>query len=302
MRYQGVIAGAVVCAAVSAAQAAYINDWNLIVRNNLNTGNHVDGSALIGGNLTGGASVFALHTVSAPNGDGLAVAGNITSSNVQVNNAGNLRISGSVMTTLNLNGGSQINDAGVSSMVTSAFNEANAISTYFAGLSPNGTLDGAGNMNASPANISGQQVAVYNINQSQVNALGQLNLNFGSADTVIINFNPGPGGIADLIAPPNIIGGFSQANSARILWNFGPATTSLLIGNSFNGAILAPNADLQLISGGINGSVIVDSVSVQDAEIRQNLYTGIIPAPGAGAMGLLAAGIAAGRRRRMPAV
>lgn len=300
MRYSGMAVGAVL-AAGTVAQAGYINEWNLIVRNDLFTTSETDASALIGGSLMG-TSNFATHFVSASNGDGLAVGGNIGAGiNAQINNGGNLRIAGSVLGTANLNGGgSQINDPGVSSMITGAFNEANALSAYFAGLTANGTVDGGGNMNAVPANIGGDLVAVYTLNQTQVNSLGQLNLNFGAADTVIINFVPGPGGVADLIAPPNIIGGFSQANSSNILWNF-PGTTSLLVNNSFNGAVLAPDADLQLTGGGINGSVIVDSVSVMNAEIRQNLYTGHIPAPGGAAAALLGIGLASARRRRIPA-
>ena len=68
--------------------------------------------------------------------------------------------------------------------------------------------------------------------------------------------------------------------------------------NSFNGAALAPFADLQLTGGGMNGSVVVDNVSVMNAEIRNFNYTGFVPAPGAGALIALGLCLAGSRRRR----
>jgi choice-of-anchor A domain-containing protein len=102
----------------------------------------------------------------------------------------------------------------------------------------------------------------------------------------------------DLVAPPNIIGGFNQANSSRILWNM-PDATSLLVNNSFNGAVLAPYANLNLSGGGMNGSVAVNNISAQNAEIRNSVYTGFyqIPAPGAASL-LGIAGFVTLRRRR----
>jgi len=294
-----VVLGAVGALCVGAgAGGSILSDWNLIVANNLNTTSETDGSALIGGSVLG-TSNYSTHSVTASNGDGLAVGGNIGAGiNIQINNGGNLRISGSVLGAVNYNGGGGlINDPGVPAMVSAAMAEAQSISAYLSTLTPNGSVDGAGNMNAVPTLLDGQLVAVYSITQAQFNVLGQLNLNFGAAQSVIINFIHSGNGIADLIAPPNIIGGFNQANSSKILWNFGDAT-SLLVNNSFNGAALAPFADLQLTGGGMNGSVVVDNVSVMNAEIRDFNYTGFLPAPGAGALLALGLGFAGTRRRR----
>ena len=279
------------------ASASLLTQWNLIARNGVNSSSEVDGSALIGGDLTGPSSNYAVQGVTASNGTGLAVGGNITSTNIQVNNAGDLRVSGTVFGNANLNGGgSQIADPTIPALVSAAFAEANAASTFFSSLTTNGTLDSAGNMNASPATISGQSIAVYSISQSQIQSLGQLNLNLGSADTVVINFTPDTSGNANFAAPPNIIGGFNQNNASRIVWNI-PAATSVIVNNSFNGALLAPSADLQLLGGGINGTVVVDSVSAQNAEIRRFTYAGAIPAPATACL-MGAVGLAAVRRRR----
>lgn len=287
-------------AVAATAAAGPMSEWNLIVRNNLVTTSEVDGSALIGGNLTG-TSNYAVQGVTATNGDGLAIAGDIGAGiNVQINDGGNLRIGGTAFGAVNLNGGGVvINDAGVSGMVSSAFAQMSAASAYLSSLPANGSLSGAGALTASPAMIGGQLVAVYNLMQSDFDGLGQLTLAIGAADSVIINVMADMNGEIDLIAPPNILSDFSQANSSRILWNFFDADI-VNINNSFSGALLAPGADLRLSGGGINGSVVVDNISQMDAEIRRFNYTGFIPAPGAAATMLLG-GLVAARRRRTAA-
>ena len=195
---------------------------------------------------------------------------------IQVNNGGNLRLGGSLSGMANLNsGGSQINDNGVSSMVTNAINQVVAMQASLSSLAANGTIDGAGNMNATPTNMGGANVAVYSFNISAIQSFGQLNLNMGSADTVILNVTSNSG-VINLVAPPNLIGDFHRANSSRILWNFVDAT-EITVNNTFNGALIAPDADLRILGGGVNGSVVVNSISQQDAEIRRHTYTGWLP-------------------------
>ncbi len=75
--------------------------------------------------------------------------------------------------------------------------------------------------------------------------------------------------------------------------------SSVLVNNSFRGALVAPNAALQVLGGGIDGSVAVDRITAQNAEIRSSVYTGYIPAPGAASLCVLAGAVAA-RRRREP--
>ena len=275
------------------ASASVLSDWNLIARHNVQSSSEVDGSALIGGNLNG-ASNYATQGVTAPGNIGLMVGGSISNGPISVNNGGNFRFGGSVLTTVNMNGGNQAADATIGARVTAAFNEVGVISSYLAGLTANGTLDGAGNMNAIPTLLGGQRVAVYNITPASWAGLGQMNLNFGTADSVIINVLSG--GSINFVAPPNLIGGFDQANSSRILWNM-PSATAVSVNNTFNGALIAPGADLHVIGGAINGSVVVDRISAQDAEIRRSNYTGFVPAPGAAGV-LVMAGVLAGRRRR----
>jgi choice-of-anchor A domain-containing protein len=293
-----IVSSVAVAVASSAAIAAptLFGGYNVVVRNNVNSTSEVDGSALIGGNLSG-ASNYAVQGVTALNGAGLSVGGTISNGPISINNGGNLRFGGAVNTIVNRNGGgSATSVTTISSEVSAAFAQATSVSNFLAALSPNGTLDGAGNMNASPVLLDGQRIAVYNLSPSMWAGLGQLNLNFGSADSVIINVVTAPGATVNFSAPPNFVGGLNQANSSRILWNI-PNAGTININNNFNGALIAPNANLNLLGGGLNGTVIVNSIPNQAAEIRRSVYTGYIPTPTAAAV-LALAGLTAARRRR----
>ena len=289
--------GAAIAIAATTATADVFQDWNLVVRNDLNITSEIDGSTMVGGNISG-TSNYAVQAVTAASGEGLVVGGNIAAgTNVQINNAGNLRIAGSVNGTANLNGGgSQLNDPSAATMVNNAMTAAENLSSFFSTFAATGTIDGAGNMSsAAHTSIDAQNVAFYTLNQSSINGLGQLNLNFGAADTVVINIDgSASAGTINLTAPPNIIGGFNQANSSRIVWNF-VNTTEVIINNSFNGMILATNAHLDLNGGGVNGSVFVNSADL-DAEIRLNTYQGALPTPGS--LALLSLGLLAANRRQ----
>lgn len=296
MRATAAIAAVIVPAALAAAGP--YSEWNLIVRNDIQLStSEVDGSTLIGGSVLGGTSNYAVQGVTASNGTGLAVGGSVApGATVNINNSGDYRYAGTPGGTVNLNGGNAITDNTVAATAASYIAQAQADSAYLASLASTGSVDGAGNMNASTVTLDGQEVAVYTITQAQFNPLGQLNLNMGAADSVIINFIADGSGQVNLDAPPNIIGGFNQNNSSSILWNFVGAT-EITVNNSFNGMMLAPDAALSVTGGGINGTVVVDSITAQNAEIRFNNYTGYIPAPStAGVLAL--AGLAAARRRR----
>jgi len=269
------LAAALLGTSASLAHATLLSDWNLIVRNNVTSSSEVDGSALIGGNLTG-TSNYSIHRITAPNHVGLAVGGNLVSGNIQINNGGNLLLGGTKTATVNFNGGGSLTvDHTISSSIVNDFAYLSSVSSALAALPHNGTRDSGGNLNASPTLIGGQLVAVYSLTAADLTG-GQLNLNIGTAQTVIINVDAGPSGSLSFVAPPNLIGGFKQSNSSHILWNLYNAT-QVSTNNTFNGALLAPLADLKVLGGGINGTVAVKSLSNQSAEIRDFTYTGYLP-------------------------
>lgn len=298
----------VVAAAGAVASASTFTEWNLLVRNHVTSSSHVDGSAMIGGNLSG-TSVFSMHQVPASNGAGLVVGGNISGNN-QVNQGGNLFHGGSVSGTALVNGGGTIQQqAGIGSSVNNAFSQANAYSNFLRNMAATGSLsvlDGTkGRLSsASTVGVGSSSYAVYSINQSTLNSLSELDLNFGGADYVVINVDAsGTGGDSSIMM--NFLGGLSQHNSDRIVWNFHNAT-NLSIGTNLAGMILATGANLDLFGSGIYGSVVVDNVSRMDSEVRLKTFSGdvditIIPLPPAAwaGLGTLACifGVRAARRR-----
>lgn len=294
------LGASVIAAAAFAApvQAGFLTDWNLICRGNFVSTSEIDGSAIIGGTLSGNSNNFAVQGVTAPGNVGLAVGGAISGNQKQVNNGGHLRYASTGQNLVNVNGaGQRIFDATVPAQVTALMAQATTLSAQLAALAPNSSVVVANNngaFNSTPTTMGGFNVAVFSISAASIDNLASVSLSLGAANSIIINVVDA--GAVSIVAPPNFLDQFNQANSSRILWNF-PSATSLTIGGGFNGAVLAPGAALTLSSGAINGAVVVDSVPSQNAEIRRFTYTGFVPTPGAA--GLLAlAGVAAPRRRR----
>ena len=298
----------VVAGAVAGVSASDFTEWNLLVRNSVTSSSHVDGSAMIGGDLSG-TSVFSMHGVTASNGAGLVVGGNISGNN-QVNQGGNLFHGGSISGTALVNGGGSVQQqGGIGAAVNSAFSRANAYSNFLRDMAATGglsVLDGTkGKLNsASTVGVGSSSYAVYSMTTSTLNGLSELDLNFGGADFVVINVDAS-GTSGDASVMMNFLGGLSQHNSDRIVWNFHNAT-NLSIGTNLAGMILATGADLDLFGSGIYGSVVVDNVSRMDSEVRLKTFGGdvdiaIIPLPPAAwaGLGTLACvfGVRAARRR-----
>lgn len=290
---------ALAIAASSATAVAGVTDWNLISAGDVYNTSEVSGSSLIGGTLSGSAS-WSIAQVTAANGAGVAVAGDIApGAQLNINNSGNLHLSGAQNGMVSYNGGSFLADGTVDNMVNSAISFWSGVSDNLATLASNGTLDNGGNLNATPTMLGGQNVAVYNLMDTDWQGMGQLNLNIGLADSIIINVFDNGDGQVTLNAPPNFVGGLANsANSSKILWNIRGAT-NIDVNNNFNGALIAPDAHLNLLGGGINGTVVVGSADLR-AEVRLDLYQGYlpsVPAPSAAtALGL--GGLIATRRRR----
>lgn len=295
------------------ATAAPFTEWNLLVRNNLSSTSHVDGSALVGGNVSGN-SVFSMHGVTASNGAGLMVGGNVSGNN-HMNFGGNLIHGGTVSGTIALNaggsnaGGTQTQQSGIGAIVNDAFAQADAYSAFLRDLAPTGglsVLDGTkGTFNAaSTVDVGSDQYAVYSMSQTTLGAMTDLSMNFGSADFAVINVDASAtGGVVTLNM--NFNGDLNQNNSGRIVWNFFNATT-LNIGGNLSGMILGTGADLFLNGPGIYGTVVVDNVSQMNSEVRRRTFEGdtnivVVPLPPAAWAGLAMlgglAGVRAVRRR-----
>ncbi|MFM9958362.1 MAG: collagen-binding domain-containing protein [Phycisphaerales bacterium] len=296
-----VLAG--LCACSLSASAGVLNDYNLIVLQNLDSNSEVEGRAFVGGNIVGGDS-SNYGTMLAPaaafsNVDVLTVVGNISSGNPLQLQVGDLRLGGALSRIINFNGvgGNLVNDPGVGSMLAGVAGAMTGASSAMLALTADSTASLPGPQpgplvfNCTPG---GDGVAVFNLSGSQVfsnNLVQQIDLNLNGSNAVVINvsgtninFNQG-----NMVGAWNTL--FARAN---VVWNFFEAT-DILFDRAMNGAVLAPLAHVRNNTV-IEGSTFVKSF-FQRGEVHLPGYTGFVPTPGAVTL-LGAAGLAALRRRR----
>jgi choice-of-anchor A domain-containing protein len=293
--------GLVLCAGVSAS-ASVITQYNLVVTGNLvNNSQDVEGSLFVGGNLTGGSPTLAknLSAAAFAGQDTVVVAGNISVSNINLH-AGNLRRGGTRSGNLNFNGIAQqdVVDLTLPAQATAIRNELAALSnTYRAMTATSTAMFPTSQPAAVKYTVSGLGaggVAVFNVSAASVFNSGliqQIELNAGAATSIVINV----AGTSVNFNTGNMVGNWTSAFArSKVIWNFYEAT-SIVLDRNFNGALLAPLADLRN-STAIDGSVFVKSFT-QSGEVHLPNYAGVVPSPGTMAL-MGVAGIVAGRRRR----
>ncbi|MFZ4574844.1 MAG: collagen-binding domain-containing protein [Phycisphaerales bacterium] len=286
--------------AAGTASASVITSFNQVVLGNLQTGQDTEGRLFVGGNLTGAAAQVGTQLLPRGNYAGvdvLSVGGFTSVNNLQVE-AGNFRRSGARIGGLNLNsGGLEIVDGAVAASVASVAADLFGVSSAFGGLAADSSVQapsgqpGPMRFIATPGSDG---VAVFSISASALTSslVQQYELVTGGASSIVINVS----GSFAAFNGGNFVGNWQNANvRATTIWNFTQAT-SIVVNRNFNGAILAPSAQLTN-STAIDGSVFVGSM-VQNGEVHLPGYSGFIPAPGAGVLGALGGVMIGSRRRR----
>lgn len=297
-----------VSAAVVLSQGAMalnipLDEYNLVVAGDYtHQGGSVWGKTFIGGNLTGGASEFAVQVPSGSSDDSLKVVGDITASHVKVK-SGNLVHGGSIASSSHV----ELHGAGASLTQNAGLNIGSVVSDLqTASLSLKGMAN-SGN-SASFANgafsYSGpSSVAFFDVSYDQ---LFRQNTNFSfsgvQADTLVINIagsqvNTGSG----FNFPGLDLSGVSGLGARDILWNFFEAE-ELTISSPIVGSILAINADVTLM-GTLDGSLAAGSLisqrQIHDYNYGHNVNP--VPLPGSSvlfASALLAFGVVRLRRKK----
>lgn len=296
-----VVAASAAVAVSTLAQANVVNNWNLIVLNNLqNNSQDIEGRAWVGGNFTSsGAPTTAKNLTPSGNYSGittLAVVGNVSVSNLN-HQSGNLRYGGTFSGNFNANGGgNRAQDASLAGQAATFANDLNGLSQFYTTLTTNSTASypsgqpAAVVYNANPSN----GLAVFNVSAANVfnnNLIQEMKLNVNGASAIVINVS----GTSVNFNNGNMTGAWTSAFArANVIWNFFEATT-ISLDRNFNGALLAPKAHLTNTTA-IDGSVFVKSFN-QSGEVHLPNFNGFIPAPGSLAL-LAAAGVITGRRRR----
>jgi choice-of-anchor A domain-containing protein len=298
---------------VSSGSAApiLVTDFNLVVGGNLYSTSEVEGRTLVGGNLSGPASNYAVAltpSASFSDIDTLIVGGNITAGAINVA-AGDIRAGGTASGIVNRNGvGSELfqNDAMVGGTITSALSAVNGLSGYLSSLpvtssvnNPPGPSAVTFNALAGPGNV-----AVFTLDGSLFSdpLSQQYDLTLGRAvDFVIFNVT----GDSINVNQGNFVGAFTNLPlRPGLIWNFTQASSIQLDRNWF-GAIVAPHASLTN-SSAIDGSVFIGGNFTQLGELHLPNYGGprgdtSVPEPAtiwliAGGIGM--AGICKWRRAR----
>jgi choice-of-anchor A domain-containing protein len=286
-----------------------LTDYNLIVFGDATSSSDVDGKAFIGGNLTGGSfdghnvsagpginaltvggSVFGSVTV---NGPGVAIGGNLATSNYNGNGGGNAFVGGNWSGSANFNlngsgnvylggtktGSGNVNGGALLQNQTSSFFTSNVPTTatvnsventlksysgFLAGLSSNSNIQISGNTATFNASPNSKGVAVFDITNAQTffTAISQIVFDTNGAKELIVDVS-GAGTNLDIAA--NFLGGQASSLATDAVWNFTDAT-KLTVGSQFGGDLLAVDAAVTL-SGNEEGTLVAASLT-QNAEVH----------------------------------
>lgn len=300
---------AVISGLDGAAQAGTINDFNLVVFNNHETGSNVWGRVAVGGNMFGNA--IDIGTKLQPSGnyyttDTLLVGGNITTNNINLA-AGDMRHGGTNSANINRNGGGPthqqvVHDLATAAMVDAMEAEVRGVSAMLQGEATNST-SGMGSLSnrytfTTHASTTGG-TAVFNVGSSIFSSGSWADFtinNASGASIIVINVDA-----SATSGDVNFTGGnFNQfaGFSSNLIWNFYNAD-SILVQRELFGSMLGVNAHLHNFTN-LNGSVVVNSMKQQGEVHGPNFVPElhVIPLPGAGAMAMAGMGALAMRRRR----
>lgn len=276
-----IIAATTIAAAIPAQASSFdarslMRSFNAIVLNDLHTQVETEGTVYVGGDYVGGATVNKDHSANVDLGNGingsLIIGGSFTGYGGNPGNinlqSGDAFIGGSINGNINNNGGGTIS-SGVSGIPVSGITQMMIdFSAELAALTPTGGIANLSDNNnlGFIANPDANNVAVFNINDS---ALGNSGTYKG------VTADPGVTTVINVSGKHVNVNMNMNLTQNSVIYNFFEAET-LNIGASFNASILAPLADLVLSGGGVKGTLVANNVS-QNSEIRAPLYNGVIP-------------------------
>lgn len=251
---------------VNVSSGSALGTYNLVLLEDYNfSGGDVQGSSFIGGDLNaqGRYAEFGSRLANTDTAiDAVTIVGDVNASGIRVLRDNNLVYGGALNAShVELNDGDDgqlIYDSSLS--VADIANELYTDTAYYASLSANGTYSNG------VFNYAGtDDIAVFDVSAIDVfSQNSNLNLKWGSADTVIINVsaNGYSGNDIAIGGGVNLNNGFTQLiGFSNILWNFYDAESIDFNGVAMKGSVLAPFADT---SGGASF----------DGAFAANSYTG----------------------------
>ncbi len=302
------VAALVVAASFGSAHAADLgvaNQFNAFIFGSATTlGGHSDGAIAVGG-AWNNSYESNQHNLGAnlpgKNNIGILTGGALTAgSNAKVFAGSNAYLGGSVSGSLQMLGGGAVVNSSTSSIFSAQQAYSAAQSAAIRDASKQAIVIGDPNninLNVSTNNLNGNR-RTYEVQASQLSSLSTFNISgMTAADTLIID-----------VVGTSVNWGW-QVNATykdKILWNFKDATSILVQQRNFDGAILAPLANIDQRNN-IQGSVIANTWNTTGApELHfgnQFQFTGDAyePVPEPATMAVLALGLGAVARRRRKA-
>lgn len=271
------------------ASAGTLNDFNLVVFGDHQTGSNVWGRVAVGGKMSGNSMDIATKLTPAANYydvDTLLVGGNLQSNiNLQ---AGDVRYGGSLTGNINRNGGGATHqqvtaDGSIAATVLAMKTEISGISNTLKALAPNST-SGVGNLQNRYTLTAGAAAAggtaVFNIGASvfSSNQWAEFTLNNAvGAQKIVINVDAS-GTSGDVFFTAGNIDANTFKNLAdRIVWNFYNAD-SIVVQREMFGSMIGVGAHLSNTTN-LNGSIAVGSFN-QSGEVHgPNFGFGFTPPP-----------------------
>jgi choice-of-anchor A domain-containing protein len=263
-----------------------LQQFNVVDYTNFSTTSDVEGTIVVGGNVTGNNS----QVYTSPSGTGnqapptpppgfdfpaLTVYGTLETG-YQVNNGGNAYVAHDTGSLI-FNGGGGHGAGGLVSQPSESISQLettlNALNTQLSGLTANSTINASDNNNVDfIASPNASNVAVFSVSASALDSYAGITLTGAtSADTIIIDVT----GSGNFDPSFNMNGEFRTLAGHNIIWNFGTNVTNIALQRDWYGAIVAPTATVS-DSSDIDGFVAAHSIDVT-AEIHQWTYDGIIP-------------------------
>lgn len=284
--------GAYAGAAELNAGLDYMREYNLIVLGDLTSSSEVEGRAFVGGSVFGNASNYNINGLS---GTGLTVVGDVeggkknvrgdiqvggdVDSGVEFQSPGAQQLSyGGTLSNTNVNspdtavqvGGLGTTLADQASTMSADLTE---LSAYLSTLTTTEAFTVNSNNVAFNANVSSDDIAVFSLSDLSIFTNRYVDFTFPTTyDLVVVNVSG-----TDVSFPNGFNFNGPSGLGTKVIWNFYEATT-LNLGTSFYGSVLAPNA-VVTTSNFVEGTLVAKTLN-QNGEVHLSNLGGTYTVPG----------------------